>query len=606
MTQHLLLSSQFRDRTLYPNPFNFSVSTNKTPYSKDKTTLMKQAKNPISSELPRYHFSFYYTDAMFSCSIISMEGNSIFLSETIDELLYSNNNYSIPLKHKSVDSLYDALRGFYIHIKIVNSQFTRKIINFDPISRIATIESPFPLVISSNTYIPSFITSKLEMNRQNELTCNGTFLQKSNFIFNNPNGKVLIYKLTTNEFSRVTEIEEEKLVLETPFLSSSEKDQYMLFFTNTTPIVGKIIPQINQEYISYQPAKVSWTLSSSQYINNDVVILKTMEEDSYSKKSTYFHEYKMIKLNSNTLTLNNLELTKLGTQKFEKNIKYSLVVTSRVENTPPAILMMNQLHALFCLEMKNPLQNINILEDKFFLPNVMTNLFYVDSNELYVQPNNSLNVDSLSESMNTLSDHFNSTGVSPIVKVNQLSDSTLAIQTYALLDYSKMTLIPKYIQDNPSLANCIISRFSYDSSIGIDHLLLGGTKEKKIKLKNIIVPNMKLKNNPIRLSDLPYIYMNLNTLKIDQIYTNNPNIKKNMKVYIPLGDVLRKKDSPFLHIDCATILQEEIEFMSKDTFEVKFYLPNGDLLEVTEQDTVLPYQSRTDLEITLLLEVQDK
>ena len=359
-SSHLLISSKFRDRLLYPNPSEFTIQIRDNRRYSSSNDSIFNADNPISEQLPLYNFCFSTFDNnsnAFLTSIKNMHGNKIILNENIYTLFNRKLHENINLKH-TLQEQQNVLKNLNIEIEIADSIFTRKIVSFNPIDNSIMVNLPFPFLNTNNnsTELSCRITTTTTEN--NEILCNGNFLSSNDFYYYDK--KKFLYNISDNKLSRVTISDNGESLKFVPNQEYDNKNQqYMLIFSDTPPSnYGKILKQINQKFYSFQFDSVTITSPGLNYKNDDIVVLFPSNNHINSFSSTYFHKYKIVNMTSNGNIINlqnNLQLISVGSQELNTGFNYFILPENNLQKTIDSSvcsLEVNSLNLLFILSVK--------------------------------------------------------------------------------------------------------------------------------------------------------------------------------------------------------------------------------------------------------------
>jgi hypothetical protein len=603
-SQTMLLSSKFRDRILYPNPCSFIVASH---VQQNFDNTIKSSINPTTS-YPVYNFSFPSLEN-FALNIISMKEESLLVNDDIFSFLGKIQLNDSLLTFPTLDSMIDILRGFYIEISIADTIFFRKIENFDPTNKKITIEEPFPFVMNDATPISCFLTNR---NTSTSITCNGPFLAENRFLYEMEN--LQLYNIRENEMRKVISIEKEVLHIETAFSSFQKNDQYLVFLGDASPkYFSTIKKQTNDTYHSYQFGRIQIIKEGSNYQNGEIVILKPIEEEYDSNFS--YHEYKIQNLKSkgNIISSENIVLSKIGNQVLQNNTSYEIMVVSSILPNSSSSLLIKSLLSTFHLNLTSTIigNNVEMLKGQYLFPLLYSSQYTVKNSDLYIQPNQSiLPHDEKLTKRNLIQFELNA-GLFPIVDALLLENDEIAVTTRLVQDFEKLTIIENKTATGlyQGITNVFLLDFLQDSASPININTMKKEDDFVIGLKNVVLPNLPIKNANLYLYELPYILFDLkNTtqatnLNANTIFSNNKMASKNKFIlYIPQENL--NQDKKFLTLSCESC--QEIEFNPYDSLQVEIRLPSGDVIEFDEKEYAIPVPSNDHLECILLLEIKKK
>ena len=619
---YLLITSRERDRLLYPHPCHMQTNI-KTSVTRGANIF--SASNPIC-DIPIYNFSFSNFDNnsnSFLSNIISIEGKQLTLDTNIETLLNRQISTNIKLVHTILE-MENILKNFYITIELGGNQIIRKIITFNHInSNIVTIEHPFPLIVnqsitSSNT-LPCSI--KTLTSNVGGIYLNGNFLEDNDFYYNNKRNKYL-YNVSQNEIRSIDAIEDnQKLTLSSPFSNENYNDQYFLFFAERQPLHhGKILRQLNNKFYSFQPSRLNIIRPGKGYTNGEIVYLQSTNDlDSI--------EYTHFKLENLTRSgeikgMENFVLYKIGNQTFDISLQYEVIRTvDNNQNANRSTVKIGTLELTFKL-------NISKFDhqNNFFLPILMTNQYRINADDgqiaLELHPNASLlNTIDSTKKQPSLYDHFKANGLSPITSCFALEENGVcAIQTKAFSDIdTKLSFLEQVILEDTGnldenipliegIDNFLILDYKKD---GVQELSLHNSLYKKylstkIALKNIIIPNQKIKGIGCRTCDLSYILVDIDNVTSSlsfnhNVLQSNSEAATQTKFFVPLSKCVTTDN--FLSVSLQNI-QCPISFSPHDTLSIRILLPTGETLIFEEEDYTIPYEAKMSLNVSLFFEVE--
>lgn len=595
-SSNILLSSKYRNRIQYPNPCSFVMSTS--------SQSLQGIQNPVTSNYPLYNFCFCSRDK-FECSIISIQDSKIILSDEIFNLIGKTNLNSNKISLSSIENSFDILKGLYIEIDIADNLFHREIISFDPTDKSVVIKNPFPFVMNQVSSIPCFITNR---STNTEIIMNGKFFQENDFLYHGDD--IILYNLRTNEFRHIDSRNENSLKLESSFSTLEQDDQFFVFFSSIPPKrKGKILKQENiNKYHSYQYGRVQIITNGKDYKNFDRCILKPINETFDSNID--YHEYKVV----NVSTIGsidpsmNLELVKIGSQQIlEKNVEYEIICLDR---TISDICVFKTLSLLSFFELDLDHSSVQYLKNKYFMPIVMTNQFVLKNNELYVQPNNSiLNYDV--EKVRNINEFEKKNGIFEIFEAYKLENDHVGVKVRLFTDLDKVDAIENISDISESIYQGVTNFLIIeDINEGCTPLFTNNLNKNlnyKIKLQNIVIPNLSIKNTNMKVFELPYLLLDVrnktqasNTNK-NTIQSNNFEVSKT-KFLLTIEKENIDPSVDFLKLSCG-ISSQKISFDPYDNLEIELKLPNGNIVEFDKKEHLLPILPNDKLEIVSLFEI---
>ena len=129
----------------------------------------------------------------------------------------------------------------------------------------------------------------------------------------------------------------------------------------------------------------------------------------------------------------------------------------------------------------------------------------------------------------------------------------------------------------------------------------------EVELINLILPN-KILYAGGRTAFYPYVYVELQNISgssagtYSVIYSNNPNSTR-MLFRVAINDIANPTISPFIKIDGGKMVQT-IKFKPNDNFKFGVYLPDGQILQTVEYDTLSPVYPDPLLQISALFQMK--
>jgi len=598
-SSNLLISSKFRDRLQFPKPTFFTTNIS--------SQSIQGIKNPTTTDYPVYNFSFPSPEK-FSCQIVSLQESVLIMDPSILELIGKLSLNTQKITYPSVENMMDIIKGWYVEIEIADTTFFREIQSFNPIDNSIHLTSPFPFVMNQHT-ITCFISNR---STSLEITVNGNFFQTNDFLYNR--NDLVLYNLRTNESRKVLSRKENVLHLESSFQSLQYDDQFFVFYTKSPPkIKGQLSKQENDSYHSSQFGRVHVTQTGRGYKNNDIVILK-LQSEAYDSNLSY-HQYKVegIFSDGQLSPLQNLRLVSIGSQVLQKDADYEVVKINSNNNIlvlSPCLFKITSLASLFLLDIT---YDVDILRNKYFFPLLMSNQYSVKNQEIYVQPNNSLlNYESEKNKIRNIQEFEEQNGLFMIDDAFSIGGSKIAVKVKPLKNLEKLSLL-----DNMSVSTLAESKYQGvknfmilenikegAQSIHVSHL----KKENnyRIVVRNVVIPNLAIKNSTLKVYELPYILLNLknktqaSNLNKNTIHSNNEAVSKSKFILTIDKDNIDPKVD-FLKLPCQNC--QEIDFDPYDNLEIDIRLPNGKLLEFDKKEHLLPIVANDKLEVVVFFEI---
>jgi len=644
---YLLISSKHRDRLLYPKPSDFKINIRDNRRFETSAETILQADNPVTDHLPVYNFCFSTFDnnsTSFVTSIISMDGEKITLSDNITTLLNRQLHPIVNLTH-TLEEQTDILKNLNIEVEIADSIFKRKIQSFNPINNSITVDFPFPLMSTNDTSLSEIsCTITVTSSATGHVICNGSFLSNNNFYYVN-NKQNFLYNISENVISAVSVSNSgQELKFEVDDNQpQNTNQQYMLMYSDRAPSNhGKLIQQVNAKYYSFQFGASSLSKSGRNYKNNEIVMLYSSSYDTNINNDSYFHKYKVVNLSSSGEMINlddNLELVAVGSQELQTNISYRIVQDiQNINNDSTAVCTIKSLNLTFQVSLKKYYSKLN---NHFFYPIVLSNQYSTTTNTngdkiFEIHPNNSV-LNQNKDIPHTLLDHQSSNGVAVILKSGELrkadddnaaDDDYFYIQTQhnfksevqerldllqTLLSSSATTPLHPFLN---GIDNFLILDFTEDSVCSLDCKEYSSSPSTKncISLRNLVLPNKRVKNFGCNVSELPYVLIEVETNSTSTsnqktIQSNSPHIKHMSQFFVSMDGLMccDKNQNGFITIYTDSI-QSPIDFPSYNYLQYlsfKLLSPNGETLEFEEDDYTVPFRPNEAINVTYFLEVSE-
>lgn len=185
------------------------------------------------------------------------------------------------------------------------------------------------------------------------------------------------------------------------------------------------------------------------------------------------------------------------------------------------------------------------------------------------------------------------------------------------LQWQYFFVLDETLQENPiynynfSTMNIInIATFNNDNFNPLSYngsmLSLYQTVCYSISLLSITLPNIPLKTGS-RIAFYPYVYVEFanattpNGASKQIIYSNNPNSNKALFI-APVTQLLQPEANTFITLSGGTMSQI-IKFKPNDNLRFSVYLPDGNLFQTLDIDTLPPYSHQPDLQIDAVFSI---
>lgn len=642
MSQHLLISSAYRNRLLYPNSAKFVVPFGTINNANSNIFNVFTTTNPITNSFPNYNCSWtnYQAENIFEfeTKIIGGTAQNPILDVNVNEDL-------LAIDKKSNDPFYlsqplatsfDCLENFVLVVEINNLQVVRVIKKYDPIqSRLTLIDSiPFfslkngplackivyPLALQDSEY--SIVLSKYK----NVVIINGPFLDSSVLTYFDYN--FYLYNVNLNEIRRVTEFlpNLSAAAVETSFGPNNKiTDQYFVITKNKPTSLGKIQKFPNGQFYMYFPETVQWRDRGQKYQKNKVIYFQSLQEQN--RPIEYFH--KAI-ITSTTILgeIESYEFTELGTQDFILYTDYKIVPLEEEILPSYAFMSITSFFLSFHIKFNNsyPPQLGGIIGNYFF-PIVQSQQYSLSgTNSIALQPNNTIRLtapysqNGVNISANTPIDLLDSqtlSGVSGIRQIYKLKDNDqylLCTQNYSSLQ--KLDLLAKNFDELPEnfagIDNFMTLPFTHEGVVPLNFTGSQITQTQascySLSIVNLILPNQILASGDgLLTSSYPYVFVNItnesnpNGGNFNKIYSNNPFSTKAMFV-CSISDVNNPETTKFIKISSDGV-EQPCTFSPVDNLGIEITLPNGTIFQTENSDYLVPCDANPLLQITLIVSI---
>lgn len=219
------------------------------------------------------------------------------------------------------------------------------------------------------------------------------------------------------------------------------------------------------------------------------------------------------------------------------------------------------------------------------------------SSSFVVNPNTSISVGDFIRFTSTTSNNDNkvckvtgytNSSIPPyVVTINNNLNIPVNGDTYEVLQFTRDNFTP----------------FSYTGSLVSQQEMVC----YEVELINLILPN-KILYSGGRTAFYPYVYVELQNISgssagtYSVIYSNNPNSTR-MLFRVAINDIANPTISPFIKIDGGKMVQT-IKFKPNDNFKFGVYLPDGQILQTVESDTLSPVYPDPLLQISALFQMK--
>lgn len=638
MANYLLISSDYRNRLLYPNPAEFVVPFGAINNVNQNVFNVFTTTNPNSSNFPQYNScwtNFFSTNPFyFDTLILSGGGSKLVLANNVNTDLLGINKTPAPGEliffRQELENCFDILRGFWLVVEIDDNIYSRMIFDYDPTSQEVTLRQQFPFLNFEDGPIACRMTNVFTLTPENlvegnYITVNGDFLAKSPLVYYDSN--VFIYNVNQNEFRRTVDFSElfHKYRIIEPFsLGTKITDQFMLFSNINTAFNGKILRQPNNNFFSYTPSSLIWFSRGTGYQTGMVVRFQLMEENNIMN-SNYFQEFLITKVSLlGEIADSELNITKLGSQEFFAGKNYKIVPVNPLQQNSvnPATVSIGSFSLVFNIRFKtqNP-TTLNLIGNYFF-PIVMSKQYQLYSNHVMsFQPNTTITPVNRNGKPIDLLQSQSESGVTGIKYATLLEDGTFLITTQQFTNNEKLQILSKAHDSNKipiyceGIDNFLILSFTNEGVVPLNYTGSGITNSQmscyELSITTLILPNVILQSSQgLLTSAYPYLFVEISNESLpsggnnDIIYSNNPFSTK-CSFICSTSDVNNPNITKFVKIS-SDGARQIMKFSPFDNLKFRISLPNGETFTSEEKDFLLPNSSNPLLQVTILVQIIKK
>jgi hypothetical protein len=121
-----------------------------------------------------------------------------------------------------------------------------------------------------------------------------------------------------------------------------------------------------------------------------------------------------------------------------------------------------------------------------------------------------------------------------------------------------------------------------------------------VSLQSLILPNITLSSGVgNRIAFYPYVYVefrSINNSSLNILYSNNPN-STNILFKVPITNIVSPDRATFVTLSGGG-MTHTITYRPQDDFTFAVYLPNGELFQTLEKDTIIPDEPNFDLQVS--------
>lgn len=637
MSQYFLISSAYRDRLLYPNPGKFVVPFGANNNINANVFNVFTTTNPVTKAFPNYNCAWTNFKSekpfIFNTTLIGGTSTSPIVSYNVNTDLIGINTEPLPTDlfylKQPLEQSFDILKSFLFFITLDNVEYVRVIEAYDPIKAQITLLEPIPSFNLQNGPIPCKIVHPLfdtKSEEINSVVINGPFLTDSNFT--SIDFEFYIYNLTLNEIRKAQSFSSSlsRVFLDNAFSSGAKvTDQYQVITKIQPSALGKITLFPNQKFYIHLPETLYWHNQGKNWTVNQIVVLKTTEEQN--KPESYFHKYKIVRV-SPLGEIQDLEIYDLGTQDYELNKIYNVILASQVHDTQVhsqfAILSITSFSIVFQLVFNQKYQNQLNLVGNYFLPVIQSQQYGYNGDKITLQSTNTISPDIVSTNNNSnentnfdLLESQTTCGVTGIKRFTRLSNGDILIYTQNYTNLIKLDLLSKHFNKVPAnfqgIDNFLILPFFNEGVVPLNFTGTQLTQTQmscyEMSITNLILPNRILAvGDGLLTSSYPFVFVSItnennpNGGSYNRFFSNNPFATKALFI-CSISDVNNPETTKFIKISSDGAVQT-VKFSPIDSLGFEVSLPNGIAFQTEDTDYIVPLEPNPLLQITLFVQVK--
>lgn len=638
MANYLLISSDYRNRLLYPNPADFVVPFGSINNVNQNVFNVFTTTNPGTSNFPQFNSCwtnfFSMNPYSFDTFILSGSGSKLVIGNNVNTEFLGINKKPNPGEtiffRQELENCFDILRGFWLVVEIEENIYSRLIYNYDPTSSQIILRQSFPFLNFDNGPIPCRMVNTFTLTPENlvegfYVTVNGDFLAKSPLIYYDSN--VFIYNVNQNEFRRTIDFSElfhKYKVLEPFDAATLITDQFMLFSNINTAFSGKMLIQPNNNYFSYTPSSLLWYSRGAGYKNGMVVRLQLPIEDNITNEN-YFQEFRILKVSILGEIIDaELNIVKLGSQEFFINQQYKVIPIDPLYSGSviPANVSIGSFSLVFNIRFKTRNPTIINLMGNYFFPIVMSEQYKLFSkNVMSFQPNTTITPTNMDNKPIDLLSSQSTSGVTGIKYATILEDDTFLITTQQYTDNEKLRILSNAKKNNKipfyceGIDNFLILSFTNEGVVPLNYSGSGITNSQmscyELAITTLILPNVILQSSQgLLTSAYPYLFVEISNETLpsggnnDIIYSNNPFSTK-CTFICSTSDVNNPNITKFVKIS-SDGAKQIMKFSPYDNLRFRISLPSGETFTSEEKDFLVPNAANPLLQVTILIQILKK
>jgi hypothetical protein len=623
MANYILISSDYRDRILYPSSSDFVIPFGQINSNIVNSFSVLNTTNPLST-YPVY--SFCWTNfsgtgpstAIFTTHIIGGGDTNVQIAyEPISsQLLGINNKTNQPgnlssYLSQTLANTQDILTYYAVTIHHDGKEYHSTIVGYSPIYSTLTLLEPIPFAIGDRIDIINRTTSS-------KIVMNGNYNTR---IF--ADNDIYVYDITINEIRKcVLDEITSSLECAAPFSKNFNITDKFLLYNALYPImIGRLEKfQNGQYYIESSLNSFTMIKKGKGYERNEKVFLSLDQNDNEHCHSCVMR----IKKVGPHMEIEELELNEIGCQNFERNRYYYVIPTcgKRVEY---ATIFINDVSTVFRCRIKDTSKHSSYRPMDFignyFTCFLTSPLYTTYLNNIFTSPNNTYPVLIQNDSESSLYVSQQRSGVSGIEKAIFLgeNDVLLFVQKLSpdLLDRFRLyEQLPLSVRNSPVFRDALNACVQSFRGEGVVPLNFSGSYITQSQMScyemtvlNLILPNVQIDAlNSLLTSGYPYVLLEISNVSMPSagnknvIYSNNPaSISSTFVCSISdVNDPIRTK---FIKISSDGAIQI-IKFSPVDNLRFRLLLPSGEPFVIKQKDYFPPSVPNPSIQISLMLELK--
>ena len=629
MSQYLILSSNYRDRLLYPNPADFIIPYGVVNNPNENYFDVLNTRNPISFGLPIFNITwtnFNEDDtAVYKSRIVA--GTSlkpILERESMQNLLkidYNPPENVLYALSQPISESADILKKYFFRIKVNDSTYYRQITSFDPVTNEIELESALPQISIGNECDIIHPLGLYEEDIQQSVFLGGNF-DKLNAI-RTFDKSLFIYNVGINEVQEVDSYNYKTGIakLKSPFTKPVKLNDHFIVSSPGKPIhMGSLYLFNHGEYYQTLPNDIQISRKGKGYRKGQKVIMRSNEE--LQEGADYFHVFEIKNTNENE-EFGEMEIKNPKKQKIKLGVTYTVlflndnIIVPLVEAATFSVISTS---LVFCVDLGNySAKDIASFYGNYFYPLILSPVYQLQNEILLLQPNNTINPESDNIPL-TLLESQSILGTAGIRAVIPYEDNLAFIVTQKYTDTSKLDFLAELVRREIyppdymyGITNFQIVPFSEE---GVSPLNFSGALVRHTNLQchalrivNLILANKILSvGEGLLTSSYPYVFVDIINEtnpaggNYSQIVSNNPFSQK-ASFICSISDVNNPESSPFIKLS-SDGAHQLVKFSPNDNLRIRVTLPNGAPFRTDDTDFHVPNLPNPLLQTTVVLHAE--